>query len=404
MQFNRPIKLLGSVQHYPWGKIGSESLVATLAGLEGHSTPCAELWVGAHKNAPSRVIGTAPETTLMQLISEHPGALLGELVVKEFGAELPYLFKILSVRTALSIQAHPNSEQAELLFKRAPNNYPDNRHKPELAVAITKTKLLYGFRTAAEILTDLTRVSPFLEIVGEEMRASLTGATTPAETSAALKGLCERVWMTPFDQAREASLALYSFLKSSPLLLPHEKIILELEREFPEGDVGLFAFYLLNYDELHPGDGLFIEPQVAHAYLSGDIAECMANSDNVIRAGLTSKFKDISTLLSILKFDPSKPSRLQSIAASEKPWRTYPTPVREFQVDIAAGTHQDIKVPTSSSCQLLFILSGEGEFRSGKKRSRILPGESYFIPPNVAGVSLELQSGVVYRIGVGQLS
>ena len=236
------------------------------------------------------------------------------------------------------------------------------------------------------------------------MRASLTGATTPAETSAALKGLCERVWMTPFDQAREASLALYSFLKSSPLLLPHEKIILELEREFPEGDVGLFAFYLLNYDELHPGDGLFIEPQVAHAYLSGDIAECMANSDNVIRAGLTSKFKDISTLLSILKFDPSKPSRLQSIAASEKPWRTYPTPVREFQVDIAAGTHQDIKVPTSSSCQLLFILSGEGEFRSGKKRSRILPGESYFIPPNVAGVSLELQSGVVYRIGVGQLS
>ena len=129
--------------------------------------PYAELWAGAHATAPSRVLVANGEIPLDQFIARHPLEILGKDVYWAFGAQLPFLFKILSIRTALSIQAHPDKESARALHTRDPLHYPDSNHKPEIAIALKPTQFLYGFRPAMEIQKAMEEVPELYALTAE---------------------------------------------------------------------------------------------------------------------------------------------------------------------------------------------------------------------------------------------
>ena len=148
MKLNIPLKLTCPVMHYPWGKYGNSSLIADLTNspTAERDEPFAEFWIGAHKKAPAETVVDGKNWFLDKLIGKYPEELLGSFVQQKFGAELPFLFKVLSVRTALSIQAHPDKAQAVELHARDPENYPDANHKPEVAIALSPLTMLIGFR------------------------------------------------------------------------------------------------------------------------------------------------------------------------------------------------------------------------------------------------------------------
>ncbi len=140
-----------SVKNYPWGRLGKSSLVAELSLLPdaiSEVTPYAELWMGSHPSDPSSILPEGP--LLLEYIQANPKSL-GERVLAKYGPQLPFLFKVLSVEKALSIQAHPDKSLAGILHKRDPANYPDDNHKPELALAVSQFEVLCGFRSLEEI-------------------------------------------------------------------------------------------------------------------------------------------------------------------------------------------------------------------------------------------------------------
>ncbi|KAJ1563661.1 Mannose-6-phosphate isomerase, partial [Cladochytrium tenue] len=222
--------------------------------------------------------------------------------------ELPFLFKVLSIRKALSIQAHPDKALAARLHAERPGVYKDGNHKPEMALALTPFEALIGFRPLREIHAHLTRFPELAAVVGSETTQKLAdaagsaGDNTPAGR-AALQALFGAL-MGADEAAMRAQLAtLVGRLRaqaSSPVGTL-EELVVRLDSQFP-ADVGTFCALLLNYVKMEPGQAVFLAANEPHAYLSGDCVECMATSDNVVRSGLTPKYKDVATLVSMLTY------------------------------------------------------------------------------------------------------
>ncbi|VDK53377.1 unnamed protein product [Cylicostephanus goldi] len=306
-------KLICAVQNYSWGKPGSSSTVAALV-KDGHHADCvdeqkpyAEFWMGVHPNGPAKIAETLED--LANRITNHP-----ELVGEHEQGTLQFLFKVLSVNKALSVQSHPTKEEAAILHKNDPVHYPDPNHKPEMAIALTNFELLCGFRPAKEIYRNLKGAPEVLSLAGGsgELENLLGG---DAAAKAALKNIFTKIWSSTPEQLAEAVQKFISRIKNEPSEL--NDLMVRLDHEFPGdtttmtslvvGDVGVFAPLLLNHFTLKPGQASFLGPNQPHAYLSGDCIECMACSDNTIRAGLTPKFKDIQTLCANLTYAMSGP-------------------------------------------------------------------------------------------------
>ncbi|PHH62311.1 hypothetical protein CDD81_7231 [Ophiocordyceps australis] len=408
------LRLQCGVNSYAWGKKGTDSAAARFAAATPSShleieanKPYAELWMGTHPSNPSRHVDTG--RTLLDLCSENQ-MLLSQSVAAKYGGRLPFLFKVLSINKALSIQAHPNKTLAEQLHARDPNHYPDDNHKPEMAIAITAFEGLCGFRPLAEVAHFLDALPPLRRLVGESSAVRLVDVATAGDegqterNKAALKAAFAGLMSSsPQDVEREMT-ELVELAKTqgddfagggvaSTRGGVVAELVTRLHAEFG-ADVGIFVLFFLNLVWLQPGEALFLVADDIHAYLSGDIIECMAASDNVVRAGLTPKFKDVDTLVHMLTYNHA-PIEAQKMAPTEYPYATlnrtaygtgsavtlYDPPIEEFSVlrtvlrgDMAKATFEPIDGPSIVLCT-----QGQGTIAIGPTRREMKEGFVYFV-------------------------
>lgn len=407
------LPLEGVVRHYDWG--GYE-FIPHLLGLENaEHQPFAELWMGAHPSAPSMARLNGETAPLDRIQKAAPGALLGARSATRFHNQLPYLFKVLDARKMLSIQAHPTKRQAEEGFQREnergvdlddPNrNYKDANHKPEVHVALSEFWMLHGFRPLAEIawLTDAANPNAARELA--PLTAGLPNATGRDE-SAALRALYERVMTMPQN---EVDIVLRRALdriarRDAPSKNSPDYWAARAAREFPlpDGhlDRGIFSIYLLNLVHLQPGQGTYQPAGCLHAYLEGVNMELMANSDNVLRGGLTPKHVDVPELMRILDFQTGKPDILTGIPVSETE-TVYPTPASEFLISrIALGPGEHHLRATGHGPDTLITLEGSARITSSE-HGVDLPRGCIAMAPDAVEYAVESEAGaIVYRASV----
>ncbi len=334
MSFNYSVhKLQGTVQHYSWG--GTTFLPKLLSIENPNHKPFAEYWLGIHAGGPSSIEVNQQAVLLSDAIATDPKAALSEPVYSQFGG-LPYLFKVLDVKDVLSIQVHPTKEYAKVAFEKeeaagialnAPNrNYKDTNHKPEIMLAMSEFWLLHGFKSEAKILETLENIAEFQVLV-------------PLYKSEGLKGLYQ--FLMEMEQAQVDSL-LSPVVKRALRNKQEGKV----DRNAPDWwvaklyenaagmlpiDKGVFSIYLFNIVCVMPGQGIFQDAGVPHAYLEGQNVELMANSDNVLRGGLTPKHIDVEELIHNIKFESIDPV----IIEGTKPCMgesVYPAPVQDFGI------------------------------------------------------------------------
>ena len=324
------LKLTGIIQYYAWG---DNSSIATLQGRTPDGQPEAEMWFGAHPNAPS----DTESGPLNQVIAADPTGQLGADTAGAFQNRLPFLVKLLAARQPLSIQAHPSIEQAVEGFARddaagiardaANRNYKDENHKPEILVALTPFRAMAGFRP----LESTARILAAFELPElEEARSLLVDGS--------LETLLRR-WLNLDDPAPvvNAVVARAQEIADAGHADPEVQRLAEnlvfIGGEFP-GDVGVLAALLLNHIVLSPGEAVFLPAGNMHAYLEGFGVEVMANSDNVLRGGLTGKHIDVEELMSVVIFEPIGDPRLavDSVVEGAATRIDYPVPVKDFAV------------------------------------------------------------------------
>ncbi|WOK93473.1 hypothetical protein Cni_G02171 [Canna indica] len=417
-----PLLLRCSVQNYDWGRFGEDSTVARLfeqnsGGEIELARPYAELWMGTHESGPSFVVAPSetagslgPETvTLKQWITANPGSL-GEKVVEKWGNDLPFLFKVLSVAKALSIQAHPDKELARMLHKMRPNVYKDPNHKPEMAIALTEFKALCGFVNIEELKDVLISVPEIKDLVGSE-EARKFFITEELDVNSEAKMFLQSIFTKLISSSKEAVSELVSKLKvrldtesKIRTLTEKEQLILLLEKQY-QADVGVVAAYFFNYVKLSPGEALYIGPNEPHAYISGECIECMAASDNVVRAGLTPKYIDVQTLCSMLTYKQGFPEIIRGSPVNPYVSR-YTPPFDEFEVDHCLLPPKESVVFSAIPGPSIFIVVvGEGKMQfsaTDDQDQKFMMGDVFFVP---AKNEIRISAGVdgptqLFRAGV----
>lgn len=384
-------KLQGKVQPYAWG--GSQFIPALLQQPNPENKPFAEYWMGGHDNAPSAVIGAdGIVQPLNALVAANP-AILGKKVQEQFG-RLPYLFKVLDVKDMLSIQVHPEKKAAMAAFAEenkqgvalnAPNrNYKDDNHKPELMYALSDFWLLHGFKPA-EKLKEVLQATPELQF--------LLPIFGNGDYAALYKAVME------MDQ-QQVNQHLQPLLDR---ILPlYEKGTLKKEQEdfwaarafntFCEPgciDRGIFSIYLFNVVNLHPGEAIFQDAGILHAYLEGQNMEIMANSDNVLRGGLTNKHIDVQELMKHVLFEPIVPKVITGQPGKAAGEEIFPTPVDDFElhrISLQAGGSTTV---TATTADIFFVYEGEAEATAGADRVSLAQGEAMLA---AAGTALQISS------------
>lgn len=389
--------LKNPIQNYAWG---SSTAMAQFLGREPSGQPEAELWIGAHPSAPSLL---NDGRSLLQAIQQRPAQLLGEAVHMRYPAQLPFLLKILAVAAPLSLQAHPNLRQAKAGFEREQNEgielgaatrtFRDANHKPELLCALTPFEALAGFRAPNLTVKLLER----LGVHGKRLAAKLKSGEPDA-----LKNLFSELMNLP---ERDSSTLLVNLLKNcarqQEVAGPYQasfRCATQLAAQHP-GDIGAIVSLLLNHIRLEPLQALYLEAGQLHCYLNGVGVEIMANSDNVVRGGLTRKNVDTEQLMQILNFEspPVSPAEQEATSTGEVVYRC---PASEFQlsrIDLGWGASFSLK---AEGPQILLCTEGRAELAGGGTAGRVLEkGQAGFLP---SGTAAKLQgSGRFFRASVG---
>ncbi|BAC72763.1 mannose-6-phosphate isomerase [Streptomyces avermitilis] len=379
-------RLDNTVRPYAWG---STTAIPGLLGVEPTGEPQAEMWMGAHPGAPS---GTA-RGPLNEVIDEAPERELGPAAVARFGPRLPFLLKILAAGAPLSLQVHPDLEQARegyedeehrgIPIDAGHRNYKDANHKPELICALTEFDGLCGFRApgaAAELLAglDVDSLKPYVDLLHAHPEEAALREVLTAVLSADREEMAHTVTEAAAACARlGGDYAPYA----------------DIAHHYP-GDPGVIAAMLLNYVQLQPGEALFLGAGVPHAYLNGLGVEIMANSDNVLRCGLTPKHVDVPELLRIVRFEASDPGVLRPEAFPDGE-EVYETPIDEFRLSRyvlpEGATPHDLTRPTPQ-----ILLCTAGSVQAGEHQ--LAAGQSVFVP---AGEKAEVSGdGTIFRATV----
>ncbi|MBO0878146.1 MAG: mannose-6-phosphate isomerase, class I [Pseudonocardia sp.] len=380
------------VRRYAWGSR------TVIAGLQGRPVPSphpeAELWLGAHPGDPSYLVdGASRRLSLLDELARDPASRLGEKCARRWAGRLPFLLKVLAADEPLSLQAHPSAELARAGYARendkgialddARRNYKDPNHKPELVCALTEFHALTGFREPAATVV-LLRELAVPELAGHvELLAG-----QPDEQG--LRALFS-TWITLPQQmldrlvpaVQEGCVQLLRRGSADPDADAHRDVartVLELSERYP-GDAGVLAALLLNRVTLAPGDALYQGDGVLHAYLSGACIELMANSDNVLRGGLTPKHVDVPELLRLLHFGSGPPPIVRG--AIDGPLTRYDTVAEEFRLwrlDWSGANVGDVVSLPDGGPRILLCTSGEAKVSVGSGRSLCLRrGESLWL-------------------------
>ena len=379
----KPYLLSNTIQHYAWGTKGNEAFLPKLLGFESQADMAyAELWMGAHSKAPSQIKIENEFYSLEKLIQQFPNEILGKRVADKFGA-LPFLLKVLSAGEALSIQAHPSREQAKKLHFNGPLNYPDDNHKPEIAIVLDHLTALVGLKDKENLAFVFKDYPEIYDFLGDKVKREYAKKAGPGLAARLVySSYMERAVDNPYEFEKAVD-ALNRRIEKRSNLSEEEKLFLEMQQKYGPRDVGLFSIFLLNLVHLNAGEALFLPAGIPHAYIRGNIVECMANSDNVVRAGLTYKFTDVKTLLEILDFK-NQPD-IQSPLKGETTI-TYKTDVDDFKIlkiDLKAGNSVN---ETGESVQVLLVTDGNVRlvWEDGNSSMRVKRGESVLIPALLA--------------------
>ncbi len=392
----KPYKLYNIIQNYEWGTKNEQAFIPRFLGIEPlPNLPYAELWIGAHYKASSSIEINGKRIPLSDIIREFPIDCLGESVLSKYGAKLPFLLKILSAQSALSIQTHPNKTQAAKLHQINPQNYPDDNHKPEIAIAIDNLTALVGFKPVMSIQTSVAELPELMEFVDGNLVASVINSKNIEELGVLIRELYTSIMKSSenIDRLNKCITGIYERLKSkTKLLIEEEQFIIQYNKYGV--DVGLFSFFFFNLVELQPGEAIFTDSGIPHAYLKGNIIECMANSDNVVRAGLTPKFKDVDTLLEIIKYDFENPPFVSKQLNSEDV--IFKTNAKEFEVTALNSTNgKDIVVNNNFTPSVVLVMRGKVSiewFGNDVEFEEFNQGESLFIPAKLSEYKMHLSA------------
>jgi mannose-6-phosphate isomerase len=401
MQMEKIGLLKNTIQEYAWG---SASAIAGLLGLKNpENRPQAELWMGAHSKAPSLVRHNGQWVSLQDLIKKNPKAILGKKVAENFNNQLPYLFKILAAAKPLSIQAHPDLQQAREGFQRenaqkipleAPNrNYIDDNHKPECICALTRFWALSRFRKIPAILSYLEKLNL------RQLRAEFT-EFRKQPTSEGLKRFYTA--LMSLNQGRQNEVVEEALRRALRLAAgdPVFEWMLRLADDYP-ADIGVLSPIILNLICLEPGQAVFLDAGELHAYLEGLGVELMANSDNVLRGGLTTKYVDVPELLRILKFEGKDIKFLEPQKSIANEF-VYPSSAREFVLSVIKLELEAVyQSPADRSVEILMCTRGKVTITDhGNQIETQLPqGASAVIPAAVKRYAISGQ-GICYKAAV----
>jgi mannose-6-phosphate isomerase len=397
----RVVRLDNSILEYDWG---SHTALPELLGRPSPAPrPQAELWMGAHSKAPSQLELSGGKLPLDVLIAAKPAEVLGERVFGAFGPRLPFLFKVLAVEQALSVQAHPDADQAREGFVReeklgigrgaSERCFPDSSHKPEILCALSEFHALCGFRPVPEIQRRLAA----LDVVGlREMRRAFEA---PDEKRALRQGL--EAWLGIPESQRTR--LLEEVLAAARRLAAEDPVLAWLPRlhEQHPDDLGMLAPVFLNLVTLAPGEAVFLPARELHSYLEGMGVELMANSDNVLRGGLTSKHVALSELLSILRFASSRVEVLKPCVLAGG-LEAYPTPVAEFELSrLDVGPGATLGVDGDGGVEILICTAGAVGVRAAAATAplSLAAGQSCLVPAGVGECRFS-GSGTLYRASV----
>ncbi|KAL1323170.1 hypothetical protein HN51_068232 [Arachis hypogaea] len=407
-------KLHCSVKNYDWGLPGRVSEVARLARLNSGSQldpekPYAELWMGTHDSGPSFLASNngGEMVTLKKWLSQNPD-FLGEKVLQNWGCDLPFLFKVLSVAKALSIQAHPDKELARTLHKLLPDVYKDGNHKPEMTLAMTEFEALCGFITLKELKALIHTVPEVARLIGAE-NADLVLQTSDQDGEGKVKAVLQAAFTHLMSANKERVTEAVNSLKfrlhdesKVRQLTDKEKLALQLEKQYP-ADVGVIAAFFLNYVKLAAGEALFLGANEPHAYLAGTCIECMATSDNVVRAGLTPKHRDVQTLCSMLTYKQGSPEILQGVPLNPYVNR-YTPPFEEFEIDrCILPQGETVVFPAVQGPSIFLVTTGKGMMNikgGSQKGHEVTEGDVLFAAANIEISIISASKLHLYRAGV----
>ncbi|MCA0933068.1 mannose-6-phosphate isomerase, class I [Lutimonas saemankumensis] len=386
----RVFPLRGQIQHYAWGGF---SFIPEFLGMNPDEKPFAEYWMGAHKTAPSIVSTEEEEMKLDTFIQTDPEKVLGSKISSEFG-RLPYLFKILDVKEMLSIQVHPSKSEARKGFLKenetgipltAPNrNYKDDNHKPEIMVALGEFWLLHGFKSKEALLSQLKKVpelaflAPLFVKEGYKGLYQFVMKLSEKDADIILRPLIDRI----IPLFRENKL-----LKSSPDFWAAKSCVKRGSEA--QLDKGIFSIYFFNLLKVQKGEAVFQDAGIPHAYLEGQTLELMANSDNVLRGGLTEKHVDVEELLKHVEYVETKPKIIKGELSDNQKETIYKCKAKDFQINqISLDTDESLDL-SSTTVEIFLVMNGEVEVYEGGSVYIYHRGESFL---TISGARFSLRS------------
>lgn len=390
------LRLVNPQQPYAWG---SSTVIPELLGVEPTGAPVAELWLGAHAAAPSR---TEAGVGLDAVVAHDPQATLGAEVARRFGGRLPYLLKVLAAERPLSLQVHPTRDQARAGFAAeeaaaipltAPErSYKDDNHKPEMLWAMTPVEALCGFRSAGEAEALLTGLDAPL---ARDLALILHARRGPEALPGAMQRLLEPDLRPSAAEVTEVVAACVARPAADSPDPAADQVVARLAEACP-GDAGVVTSLLLNHVTLEPGEALYLPTGIVHAYLHGAGLEVMASSDNVLRAGLTTKHMDVTELLATIDHVAVLPARIPPRVTGAT--STFRPPATEFLLSITA-VDGAVPVPGAGP-RILLCTAGQVNVRAAAGGAETLArGQSVFVPAADGAVTADGR-GTLAQAGV----
>ena len=374
------LRIEAAFQPYAWG---SRTSLQALFGVPGDG-PAAEAWLGAHPQAPTTLLDEP--RTLADAIADDCERALGRDVVARFGTQLPYLLKVIAAERPISLQVHPHIDRARVGFdeedaagvpRTAPHrNYRDRNHKPELVFALTQFDAICGFRAprrAAELFTGLD--TP----LAKDLHGMLLADPSPNGIRAVFTRLLDPATRPTPDEVAELAAASAARLEAGSPSPRADHTVALLHEAYP-GDAGVVTSLLLNPVTLQPGEAMFVPAGGVHAYLRGLAVEIMANSDNVLRAGLTPKHVDVPELLRNVDYVAAPPIRVAP-EVFHGATKVFYAPVDDFELSVTDLADDDEHPLPGRGPRILLCLDGEVRIAtSGDGVLRLARGQSAFVP------------------------
>jgi mannose-6-phosphate isomerase len=404
---DRVLPITGQVQHYAWGGYYYLPKLLNIPVKKGETY--AEYWLGAHERGTSELkIGSGTPVLLKDYIETYPEQTLGEKAAKAFG-HLPFLLKVLDVRDMLSIQVHPSRENAQIAFDNEnkqgidlaspERNFKDRNHKPELMLALSEFWLLHGFKTPKalqSILREIPELHFLVPIFGGDNYRKLykhVMELPQVQVDRHLKTLLERI-ISHYNAGK---------LNKDKEDFWAARAAMTYSRE-GHVDRGIFSIYFFNLLHLQPGQAVFQDAGLPHAYLEGQTVEIMSNSDNVLRGGLTPKHVDVPELLKHVKFEPTVPNIITGRLA-EPERLVYPAPAPDFELSRLQITKGYSVRLVSHSIAIFLVFTGTAEVvengKAGFKRNK---GEAWVSFDGAISEVRAVEDAVIYQASIPEMN